>query len=69
MGMMFAYVLDFNTATLPGRIHHRPHSPGVWNCRATARKASCHFDNGKVSLRFDVKDGVRHLTVELATVW
>ena len=62
MGMMFAYVLDFKTATFQEESIIAPFAKGV-DLPRNSQEGISHFDNGKVSLRFSVEDGARHLQV------
>ena len=62
LGMIFAYVLDFNTATFQEETVAVPLARGVKLPRNSQDGVS-EFDNGKVSLRFSVEDGARHLQV------
>ena len=62
LGMIFAYVLDFKTATFQEETISVPFGKGVQLPRNSQEGVS-QFDNGKVSLKFSVEDGTRHLAV------
>lgn len=62
LGMIFAYVLDFATATFQEESIAVPFGKGV-DLPRNSQEGVSQFDNGKVLLRFSVENGARHLTL------
>jgi hypothetical protein len=63
LGMIFAYVLDFKTAAFQEETVAVPFANGVQLPR-NSQEGTSAFDNGKVSLRFSVENGLRRLQVD-----